>query len=91
MEMRRSSNGIMVLLTKCQTKANHFALAKCLETDLASEAESSPTLPQDDLNIGQAVIDFNNDWNDNANAFEKWFETARYGKKDWISRKIEAG
>ncbi|KAK7389487.1 hypothetical protein VNO78_24580 [Psophocarpus tetragonolobus] len=126
-------------------KANHLALAKYLETDLASEAEpiQRPALPQtvnqpvqqEDLyvwpwtgiivnikgksidsgywlkefakfrpigfhiflndgdQIAQAAIDFNNDWNGfmNASEFEKSFETARQGKKDWNSRKLEAG
>ncbi|CAJ1951393.1 unnamed protein product [Sphenostylis stenocarpa] len=127
-------------------KANHLALAKYLENDLASEAEpiQHPALPlavnqpssQEDLfyvwpwtgiivNIkgkpidsghwlkefskfrpihfhiffkdgdmtAQGVIDFNNDWNGfiNASEFEKSFETARHGKKDWNTRELEAG
>ncbi|XP_027344592.1 factor of DNA methylation 1-like isoform X1 [Abrus precatorius] len=125
-------------------KANHLALAKYLETDLASEAEPiqrpapqavNQPLQQDDLyvwpwtgiivningklndsgywlkefakfrpidvhlflqdgdQIAQAVIDFNNDWNGfmNASEFEKSFEAAHHGKKNWNSRKLEAG
>ncbi|KAK7294009.1 hypothetical protein RJT34_16892 [Clitoria ternatea] len=126
-------------------KANHIALAKYLETDLASEAEpiQRPSLSQpinqplqqdelyvwpwtgiivnvkgklndsdywmmeftkyrpkgvriflkDDDRIAQAVIDFNNDWNGfmNASEFEKSFEAAHHGKKDWNSRKLDAG
>ncbi|XP_061342494.1 factor of DNA methylation 1-like [Gastrolobium bilobum] len=126
-------------------KANHLALAKYLETELANEAEQMqrPAVPQavnqpiqqDDLYVwpwmgiiiniqsklqdsgywlknfvkyrpvdvhiffkdgdlvAQAVIDFNNDWNGfmNASEFEKSFETARHGKKDWNSRKLQAG
>ncbi|KAL2338202.1 hypothetical protein Fmac_012648 [Flemingia macrophylla] len=43
--------------------------------------------------IAQAAIDFNNDWNGFMNAceFVKSFENARNGKKDWNSRKLEAG
>ncbi|KAG5036554.1 hypothetical protein AAZX31_07G022800 [Glycine max] len=128
-----------------QQKANHLALAKYLETDLACEAEpiQRPALPQavnqplhqedlyvwpwtgiivnikgksidsgywlkefakfrpidfriflkDDDLIAGAVVDFNNDWNGfmNASDFEKSFEAARHGKKDWNSRKLEAG
>ncbi|KAG5021440.1 hypothetical protein JHK85_017782 [Glycine max] len=49
-------------------------------------------LKDDDL-IAGAVVDFNNDWNGfmNASDFEKSFEAARHGKKDWNSRKLEAG
>lgn len=128
-----------------QQKANHLALARYLEIDLASEAEQvqRPALPQpvskplqqhdlyvwpwtgiivniknkshdsghwlkefakykpldihifliDGELIAQAVIDFNNDWNGfmNASEFEKSFETARHGKKDWNLKKLEAG
>ena len=43
--------------------------------------------------VAQAVVDFNNDWNGfmNASEFEKSFETAHYGKKDWGSRKLQPG
>ncbi|OIW16946.1 hypothetical protein TanjilG_08336 [Lupinus angustifolius] len=127
-------------------KANHLALAKYMEIDLASEAEQiqaldhlpqpvNQPLPQDELYvwpwmgiivnvvnksddssywlkefarykpvdariilneggpISQAVMHFNNDWNGfmNASEFEKSFETTHHGKKDWNSRKLQAG
>ncbi|XP_057454103.1 factor of DNA methylation 1-like [Lotus japonicus] len=120
-------------------KANHLALAKYLETVLATESEQiqppilaqtvNQPLQQDDLYVWpwtgiiiniksklhdsgylleefakyrpldihifdtQAVVDFNNDWNGfmNASEFEKMFETAHHGKKDWNSRKLQAG
>ncbi|XP_047166875.1 factor of DNA methylation 1-like [Vigna umbellata] len=126
-------------------KANHLALAKYLEIDLASEAEpiQNPALPpvvsqpsqleylyyvwpwtgiivnikgklidsthwlkefakfrptdshifmKDSDMAAQAVVVFNSDWNGfiNATEFEKSFETARRGKKDWSSNKLEA-
>ncbi|BAT98624.1 Factor of DNA methylation 1 [Vigna angularis] len=126
-------------------KANHLALAKYLEIDLASEAEpiQNPALPpvvsqpsqleylyyvwpwtgiivnikgklidsthwlkefakfrptdshifmKDSDMAAQAVVVFNSDWNGfiNATEFEKSFETARHGKKDWSSNKLEA-
>ncbi|KAK7255141.1 hypothetical protein RIF29_28545 [Crotalaria pallida] len=127
-------------------KANHLALAKYMEIDLASEAEQvqgpdllptdvNQSLPQDELYVwpwmgiivniqsksddsrnwlkefakyrpidahfllndvdlvSDAVMHFNNDWNGfmNASEFEKYFETAHHGKKDWNSRKLQAG
>ncbi|XP_014516800.1 factor of DNA methylation 1 [Vigna radiata var. radiata] len=126
-------------------KANHLALAKYLEIDLASEGEliQNPALPpvvsqpsqlecvyyvwpwtgiivnikgklidsthwlkefakfrptdshifmKDGDMAAQAVVVFNSDWNGfiNATEFEKSFETARHGKKDWSSNKLEA-
>ncbi|XP_027907732.1 factor of DNA methylation 1-like isoform X1 [Vigna unguiculata] len=126
-------------------KANHLALAKYLQVDLASEAEpiqnpaltlvvSQPSQQEDlyyvwpwtgiivnikdnlvdstywmkefakfkpsDFQIfmkdggmaAQGVVVFNSDWNGfiNASEFEKSFETARRGKKDWSSNKLEA-
>ncbi|XP_016175482.1 factor of DNA methylation 1 [Arachis ipaensis] len=125
-------------------KANHLALWKYMDNELASEADEvqRPPAPQavnqppqqDELyvwpwtgilvnikskaqdsgywlkefakyrplnvkiflnegdTVSQAVVDFNNDWNGfmNASAFEKSFETARRGKKDWSSNKLQA-
>ncbi|KAE9584516.1 hypothetical protein Lal_00021747 [Lupinus albus] len=127
-------------------KANHLALAKYMEIDLASEAEETQApdhlpqavnqpLPQDELYVwpwmgiivnvqsksdhssywlnefarfkpidahvllnegdpvSQAVMHFHNDWNGfmNASEFEKLFETSHHGKRDWNSRKLQAG
>lgn len=43
--------------------------------------------------ISQAVMLFNNDWNGFMNAcdFEKSFEPIHRGKRDWNSRKLQAG
>ncbi|CBI40115.3 unnamed protein product, partial [Vitis vinifera] len=78
-------------------KVNHLALAKYLETDLASESDQAPravepkpvtrTQEQDDLFV------FNNDWTGfmNATAFEKAFEADRHSKKEWNVQKQHPG
>ncbi|KAF9686256.1 hypothetical protein SADUNF_Sadunf03G0139900 [Salix dunnii] len=123
-------------------KANHLALARYLEIELASEAEQTPqqVVPQpikpppeqqelfvwpwmgilvnlteqrdneywmkkfaeykplelctfwnEEDHSTQAIIRFNRDWDGfmNATGFERLFDNANHGKKDWKTRKTQ--